>query len=70
MWSLACCWFCVPYEAFDVAEYAIPAMQWACGSGVVNGKIAADGIGLIFDPAGKGTRAQIAAMMMGFCKEV
>ena len=23
-------------DAFDVAEYAIPAMQWACGAGILN----------------------------------
>ena len=24
-------------DAFDVAEYAVPAVQWACGAGVLTG---------------------------------
>jgi len=57
-------------DASAVAEYAISAMQWACGSGVVIGKDNATGTGLILDPAGKGTRAQIATMMMNFCEGI
>lgn len=57
-------------DAFDVAEYAIPAMQWACGSGMVVGKETEDGEGMILDPKGVTTRAQMATMMMRFCAEI
>lgn len=57
-------------DAFDVAEYAIPAMQWACGSGMVQGMNDPDGEGMILAPASKGTRAQIATMIMRFCEEI
>lgn len=57
-------------DAFDVAEYAIPAMQWACGSGMVQGMNDPDGEGMILAPESKGTRAQIATMMMRFCTEI
>lgn len=57
-------------DAFDVAEYAIPAMQWACGSGMVQGMNDPDGEGMILAPGSKGTRAQIATMMMRFCTEI
>ena len=53
-----------------MAEYAIPAMQWACGSGVVGGKDAADGSGLILDPKGSTTRAELATMVMRCCAEI
>ena len=51
-------------DAFDVAEYAIPAMQWACGAGIINGS------GANLNPQGDATRAQAAAMLMRFCEEV
>ena len=57
-------------DAVDVAEYAIPAMQWAGGSGMVVGKNNADGTGMLLDPEGSGTRAQIATMMMRFCENI
>lgn len=57
-------------DATTVAEYAIPAMQWACGSGVVGGTAAADGSGLILDPKGSTTRVQMATMVMRFCAEI
>lgn len=57
-------------DAFDMAEYAIPAMQWACGSGMVQGMNDPNGEGMILAPESKGTRAQIATMMMRFCTEI
>ena len=46
------------YLAKDaLGEYAIPAMQWACGAGVMQGS---NGNLL---PRGRATRAQIAAML-------
>ena len=52
-------------DAFDVAEYAIPAMQWACGAGVINGT----GDGSTLSPQGQATRAQAAVMLQRFCEE-
>lgn len=52
-------------DAFDVAEYAIPAMQWACGAGVITGT----GDGSTLTPQGQATRAQAAVMLMRFCEE-
>ena len=46
-------------DAFDVAEYAVPAMQWACGAGILNGT----GDGSALTPQGTATRAQLAAML-------
>ena len=52
-------------DVADLAEYAIPAMQWACGAGVINGT----GDGSTLTPQGNATRAQIATMLMRFCEE-
>ena len=46
-------------DAFDVAEYAVPAMQWACGAGIINGT----GDGSTLSPQGTATRAQLAVML-------
>ena len=47
------------YADFDqLGEYAIPAMQWACGAGIINGT-SADTL----SPYGSATRAQTAAML-------
>ena len=51
-------------DAMTVSEYAIPAMQWACGSSMVNG-IAQDG-GMLLAPKDTTTRAQVATLMMRF----
>lgn len=51
-------------DAAAVSEYAVPAMQWACGSGLVAG-IAQEG-GLALVPKGTTTRAQAATLMMRF----
>ncbi|MBP3388868.1 MAG: S-layer homology domain-containing protein, partial [Clostridia bacterium] len=48
-------------DAFDISEYAIPAMQWACGAGVLGGR--GDGT---LDPCGTATRAEVAQMLMNF----
>ena len=57
-------------DVAQVSEVFIPAMQWACGSGMTAGKNAADGSGLILDPKGSTTRAQMATMVMRFCAEI
>lgn len=51
-------------DAFAVSEYAIPAMQWACGSGMVRG-IAQKG-GMALAPRDTTTRAQTATLLMRF----
>ena len=51
-------------DAFAVSEYAIPAMQWACGSGMVRG-IAQKG-GMFLVPGDTTTRAQAATLLMRF----
>ena len=57
-------------DAFDISEWAITAMQWACGSGLVEGMTASDGTGMILAPESMATRAQIATFMMRFCEEI
>ena len=51
-------------DALDVAEYAIPAMQWACGAGIISGT----GDGSTLTPQGEATRAQVSVMLMRFCE--
>ena len=51
-------------DVADLSEYAIPAMQWACGAGVINGT----GDGSTLSPQGQATRAQAAVMLMRFCE--
>lgn len=51
-------------DAFAVSEYAIPAMQWACGSGMVRG-IAQKG-GMLLAPRDTTTRAQATTLIMRF----
>lgn len=44
-------------DAQAVSSYALPAMRWACGTGILqgaNGKL---------NPSGLATRAQLAAML-------
>ena len=45
----------------SISEYAVPAMQWACGSGIVTGVTDST-----LAPQGTATRAQCAAMLMRF----
>jgi uncharacterized repeat protein (TIGR02543 family) len=51
-------------DALEISEYAIPAMQWACGAGIIQGN------GGYLDPQGNATRAEIATMLMRFCVNV
>ena len=48
-------------DAFEVSEWAIPAMQWACGSGIIIG--ISDGDILNLAPAGSTSRAEMAAIL-------
>ncbi len=47
-------------DASSVSGYAMEAMQWACGAGIIGGK---DGL---LAPAGSATRAEVATMLMRF----
>lgn len=50
------------YNDFEkTAEYAIPALQWAVGTGIMSGN---DGY---LNPKGDATRAEVASMMQKFC---
>lgn len=52
-------------DASEISEYAIPAMRWACGSGLLAGEKAADG-GMVLNPRNGTTRAQLSMMLMRF----
>ena len=51
-------------DATTVSEYAVPAMQWACGTGIVNGSNGK------LNPQNNATRAEVAAILMRFCENV
>ena len=51
-------------DVLDISEYAVPAMQWACGAQIIHG---ADGR---LTPGAKATRAQVAAILHRFCENV
>lgn len=55
-------------DAFDIAEYAIPAMQWACGSGTMQGFAKNNTVYLA--PKGDAVRSQSAMMIYRFCTEI
>lgn len=52
-------------DVADLSEYAISAMQWAVGAGIINGT----GDGSTLTPQGQATRAQAAVMLTRFCEE-
>ncbi len=52
-------------DALQASEYAIPALQWAVGTGVLNGKS-----GNLLAPTGTATRAEIAAIMQRWCEKI
>ena len=49
----------------EAGEWAIPALQWACGEGLMNGKP-----GGVLDPRGHATRAEAAAVLMRFHESI
>ena len=53
-------------DVFSVSEYAIPAMQWAVGSGIVTG-YEQDGT-MILAPTDGASRAVVATMVWRLCK--
>ena len=48
-------------DAADAGSYALEALRWAVGSGILSGKG-----GGVLDPKGQATRAEAAQMLMGF----
>ncbi|MDY6366851.1 MAG: S-layer homology domain-containing protein [Oscillospiraceae bacterium] len=52
-------------DALTVSEFAIPAMQWAVGSGVVSGRT-----NTTLNPKDTATRAEIATIIMRYCTEI
>jgi len=52
-------------DAMSISEYAVSAMQWAVGEGLINGV----GEGTL-NPKGTATRAQVATILMRFCENV
>lgn len=50
-------------DATDVSNWAMSALQWACGAGLING---VSGGKLL--PQGSATRAQMATILMRFCE--
>ena len=50
-------------DAFDISEYAIPAMQYASGAGIVNGKTKST-----LNPKEAATRAEIAVILERFIR--
>ena len=46
-------------DAFDISEYAFPAMQWACGAGIISGN--EDGS---LNPDGHAQKVHMAQMLM------
>ncbi len=48
-------------DAFDISAYAIPSMQWTCGSGLIKGKSEST-----LNPLDNATRAEIAAILHRF----
>ena len=52
-------------DALEVSGWAVTAMQWAVGAGVINGKDNG-----ILDPKGTATRAEVAQIVMNYDTEV
>ena len=52
-------------DVFDISEYAIPAMQYVAGSGVINGKSIST-----LNPKDSTTRAEIAVIIHRFIEKV
>ena len=50
-------------DALGISEWATPAMQWACGAGILEGSAGR------LNPQGDATRAEVAARRMRFCPQ-
>ena len=51
-------------DAFSISDYAFSALQWACGTGLMNGS------GDALMPGDGATRAQAAAILYRFCTKI
>ena len=51
-------------DALTISEYAIPAIQWACGADLMQGNNNS------IMPTGSATRAQVATILQRFCQNV
>lgn len=51
-------------DAESISEYAVSAMQWAVGEGIIKGESET-----LIAPDGKALRAQCAALIMRFCEK-
>jgi len=49
----------------ELGEYAVAAMQWAVGAGIINGTSAST-----LSPRGNATRAEVAVILIRYCKSV
>lgn len=49
----------------DLSEYAIPAMQWAVGAGIISGTSEST-----LGPRGNASRAQVAVILTRYCENV
>ena len=52
-------------DATEIGEYAIPAMQWACGSDLINGVS-----GNALNPKDTASRAETATLLMRFAQKI
>mgnify|MGYP004531268839 CR=1 FL=1 len=52
-------------DALQASEYAIPALQWAVGAGMLSGKS-----DKLLAPTDTATRAEIAAIMQRWCEKI
>ncbi len=52
-------------DAQSISSYAVPAIQWACGSGIITGTSVTT-----LSPDGTATRTQAATMLMRYCIEI
>jgi len=52
-------------DASAVSEWALPAMQWALGSGIIGGTQKGT-LAVVLDPRGDATRAQVATILMRY----
>ena len=50
-------------DAEQISSYAVPAIQWACGSGLMTGRTQTT-----LAPVGTVTRAEVAVMLQRFCE--
>lgn len=52
-------------DADAVSAYALPAMRWACGAGIIQGAGEND-----LQPAASGSRAVLATVLMRYCESI